>query len=59
MVPVTIGSIIVENTKNGTDTVKESKIEVIEQALLKNVIGGAGGAGEISSRLIRVECTGK
>lgn len=39
----------------------DSKISVIEEALLKNVIGGAGGAGEISSRLTnpRVECTGK
>ena len=33
----------------------ESKISVIEQALLKNVIGGNG---EIS-RLNQVECTGK
>jgi hypothetical protein len=42
----------------------ESKIAVIEDALLKNVIGGAGTRlGEISSRLGgsvgRVECTGK
>lgn len=48
-----------EKTKNGTDTVKDGKIAVIEQALLKNVIGGAGGEGEISRRLNRVECTGK
>lgn len=37
----------------------ESKIAVIEQALLKNVIGGQGGVGEISARIGRVECTGK
>lgn len=42
----------------------DGKIQVIEDALLKNVIGGAGTRlGEIGTRLnarvIRVECTGK
>jgi hypothetical protein len=37
------------------------KITVIEEALLKNISGGAGtSTGELPSRLVQaVECTGK
>ena len=41
--------------------IDEGKIEVIEEALLKNVVGGGSSlSGEISARLQCVpECTGK
>jgi hypothetical protein len=46
--------------KNKTDKVvdKDSKISVIEEALLNNIVGGAMDAGEIS-RMCCCECTGK
>jgi hypothetical protein len=47
-------------TNKAVSVETEDKIAVIEQALLKNVIGGAGtDAGEFSAHLRPVECTGK
>lgn len=47
------------NDKNAVN--KNDKITVIEEALLKNISGGADTSkGELSERLLKaVECTGK
>lgn len=45
-------------TNNVVDTDSESKISVIEEALLKNIVGGYSVNGEISP-VCCCECTGK
>lgn len=47
-----------DNSKKNEAVDTESKISVIEEALLQNIVGGAMQSGEIA-RLCCCECTGK